>query len=299
MSVRRTHHNLVWIDLERPSPEEVRALMQEFSLDPLLGEELLSPSVRPKAEKYPDYLYVVLHFALGGASPSIHEIDCIVGKRFLITARYAPLPPLDAFAKTFDVHAALAEGERHAGHLFLALVRALYRAGSEELEEARKALTGAEQRIFDGEEKHMVAELSNIARGLLSSRNALRAHAEVLSSLEPIASSLFGDAFGFRVRALMGDHAKVYSSLLSNYDFLDELRETNNSLLAVKQNEVMKVLTVLAFIILPLTLLTQLFSTRAVGTPIVGSPGDFWTILAMLLVLGAILAYFFKKKGWL
>ena len=98
MSVRRTHHNLVWIDLERPSPEEVRALMREFSLDPLLGEELLSPSVRPKAEKYPDYLYVVLHFALGGASPSIHEIDCIVGKRFLITARYANEQGREVFA---------------------------------------------------------------------------------------------------------------------------------------------------------------------------------------------------------
>ncbi|MSR70943.1 hypothetical protein EXS62_02795, partial [Candidatus Kaiserbacteria bacterium] len=84
MITRYAQRNLVWVDLVAPSAAEVRAVMQEFSLDPVIAEELTSPSPRSKVERRGENLYLVLHFpALRAhhARPE-QEIDFVVGKHF-------------------------------------------------------------------------------------------------------------------------------------------------------------------------------------------------------------------------
>ena len=107
MLTRYAQHNLVWIDLVSPTPPEVRALMKEFDLDPLIAEELLLPSFKSKVERRNDALYVILHFPAlragdptgGSAQRPEQEIDFIIGKHFLITTRYETIEPLHSFAR--------------------------------------------------------------------------------------------------------------------------------------------------------------------------------------------------------
>ena len=80
---------------------------------------------------------------------------------------------------------------------------------------------------------------------------------------------------------------------------LNELRETNNSLLSTKQNEIMKVLTIVSFIAYPLTILAALFQMNTKYTPIVGMPNDFWIVTGTMFIVAIIFYLYFKSKKWL
>jgi magnesium transporter len=308
MLTRYVQHNLTWVDLVAPTPTEVRALMQEFKLDPLLAEELLLPSFKPKVERRGDAIYVILHFPTlrvgapqGGSSPRPEqEVDFIVGKHFLITTRYETIDPLHSFAKAFEVNSVLGRGgATHGGHLFASMVRKLYDALSAECDNVHRHLMDIEEHIFNGDERRMVIELSQTGRTIHDFRQSLLPHHEMLESLEPTAARFFGQEFSYYARELMGSYERIERSLGNLYGSLQELRATNDSLLNTKQNEIMKTLTVLAFLFLPLTFITGLFGMNTTSDPVIGMHGDFWILAGMMVALAVCFFIYFKHKRWL
>ena len=85
----------------------------------------------------------------------------------------------------------------------------------------------------------------------------------------------------------------------NNINSVAELREINNSLVSTKQNEVMKILTIMAFVTFPLSLLASIFGMNTVYLPIVGHSLDFWIIIGIMA--GATICFFafFKHNRWL
>ncbi len=297
---RYAQHSLVWVDLVSPSSSEVRALMKEFALDPLIAEELLTPSFKPKVERRGDAVYVILHFPalkLAGTRPE-QEIDFVVGKHFLITTRYETIDPLHSFAKAFEVSTVLGrDGAQHGGHLFISLVRSLYQALSDECVEIRRHLQYIEDRIFSGDERGMVVQLSHVGRTIHDFRVSLQPHHEMLNSLEPAAGRFFGVEFGYYVRELVGAYERVLRTLENLHGSLEELRATNDSLLTTKQNETVQKLTVVAFIFLPLSFMASLFGMSNV--PGFATPAGFWYAAATMVIIAAACFGYFKHKGWL
>lgn len=302
MVTRYAQHSLTWIDLVAPAPAEVRALMREFDLDPLIAEELLTPSFKPKVERRGDAIFAVLHFPaprLAGVRAQ-QEIDFVIGKHYLITTRYENIDPLHSFAKAFEVSSVLGRGgATHGGHLFASMTKSLYDALGNECDLLHERLTDIEERIFGGDEKNMVIELSHAGRIIFDFNQSLLPHREMLSSLEANASRFFGPEFSYYVRGLIGSYERVLQTLSHLRDSLGELRATNDSLLNTKQNEIMKTLTVLAFVFLPLSFIAGLFGMNTLHNPIVGSPLDFWTIVGGMAVVAAGCFVYFKRKGWL
>ena len=92
---------------------------------------------------------------------------------------------------------------------------------------------------------------------------------------------------------------RLLESINSSLDSVTELRNTNDSLLSTKQNEIMKTLTVVAFITLPLSVIANIFNMTTVYTPIVGMPNDFWIITGIMLVTTILLFAYVKYKRWL
>ena len=96
MKTVHRYKSLTWVDLESPTTEEVRSIMGEYNVDPLVGEELLTPTVRPKVDLYPNLIYMILHFpALAHMARSTREIDFVIGKEFIITTHYGPIEFFD------------------------------------------------------------------------------------------------------------------------------------------------------------------------------------------------------------
>lgn len=304
MLTRYVHGDITWIDAETPTHEEVRTVMEEFALDPLVAEELLSPSMRDKVEVTEHSLYLVLHFPAAKHSHTIshaQEIDFVAGDHFIITTRYDSIDPLHKFSKVFEVNSILDRSDfGQSGHaMLLFMLSKLYRFVGNELEYLGDRLEETESNVFEGREKEMVVELSMIARDLLNFKQAMVAHRDVLVSLEDCIRSLFGDTAARNVRAVLGDYYRINASIVAHTDSLKELRDTNTGLLYTKQNEIMKTLTIMAFVTFPLTLLAAIFGMNTQNTPLVGNEYDFW-ILVGIMALGTVVFFtYFKYKNWL
>lgn len=298
-----THKHLRWIDLESPTHEEVRKIMQEFDLHPLVAEELLTPSLKPKVDRYADFIYLILHFPAFRHSHGENknqEVDFIIGRDFLITTHYDTIDPLHKFSKVFEVSSVLDRSDigSHAGYLFFYMVRKLYKALDHELEYLGDSLSEVETRIFAGKEREMVMELSGISRDLLNFKQAVLPHQSVLESFDAAARRFFGEDFTYHTRSITADYYRVQGLIESHMDTLGELRETNNSLLSTKQNEIMKILTIMTFITAPLALFAATLQIDTKARPVVGLDNDFWIILGIMAVAVLLFFFYFKKKGW-
>ena len=305
MLSRHTQGDLVWVDVVSPTQDEVRELMEEFLLDPLVADELIAPSVRSRVDARDEYFYLVLHFPafkhLHDIAGTALELDFIVGKKWIITTRYSEMDPLHDFSRLFEMETLLDRKSmsEHAGNIFYYMLSELYRVLFDELVHISARLDTAEEHVFKGEEKEMVKELSNISRDLLNYRQALNNHAEMLRSVEAPGVALFGYEYARTLRSVLGEYERLAAAILNNRESLDELRQTNDSLLSTKQNEIMKIFTIMAFVTFPLTLFTSLFGMNTSVTPIVGRPYDFWIIVGFMLGVAMAFFAFFKYKKWL
>lgn len=303
MKSRYEQHGLTWVDLESPTLDDVRGIIAEFDVSALVAEELLLPSGKPRAEMYDDYLYIILHFPALRHSHQMREqeVDFVVGRNFVITAHYETIDPLHKFSKVFEVNSILEKNEvgDHAGFLFFFMLKKLYKAVEHELEYIRRDLGEIEEHVFLGHEASMVAAISASARDLLNLRQTIEPHHEVLHTLESEGTRLFGEDFLPYLRALSNEYYRVHTHILRETESLHELRETNNSLLTTKQNETMKIFTVLAFFTFPLALITEVINIDSVHNPIRGLPYDFWITVGILGLTALGMLIYFKNKRWL
>lgn len=278
-------------------------LINDFHVEPMVAEELLLPSTKPRAEFRRDYIYAVLHFpALRHSHRSKEqEVDFIIGRSFLITTHYENIDPIHNFSKVFEVNSALETSNigDHAGHIFYAMLKRLYKGVEHELEFIKKDLINIEEHVFSGEEVEMVQAISRVARDLLNLRQILEPHREVLHTIESEGGSFFGEDFMPYLRGLSNEYYKVHNHIMRLTESLHELRETNNSLLGTKQNETMKIFTIMAFMTFPLTLIAATFSTHAQAMPIIGSKHDFWIILGIMALTALTMLTFFRSRRWL
>lgn len=303
MLSRHTYGDLTWIDLEAPTHKEAHDIAREFTLVPLIADELILPSAKPRVEFYEAYVYVILHFpAVRNSNKHFEqEVDFIIGRNFIITTHYDIIDPLHKFSKVFQVNSIL-EREQfgdHAGHLFFYMLRKLYRGIEYEIDHVRHDLMHIEENIFAGREVEMVKALSRSARDLLNMRQTMEPHREVLKTLETDGTRFFGDKFMPYLRALANEYYRVHNHIMRNTDSLHELRETNNSLLSTKENETMRTLTLMALLTFPLSLFVAIFDINATSNPIIGRPFDFWIIVGAVVFSGTLMLWYFKHRKWL
>ncbi len=305
MISRYTYKDLVWVDVQSPTQEEVRTLMEEFSIHPLAADELLTPTLRPKVDLYPNFIYLILHFpAISHKHDGGHdqEIDFIVGKNFLITTHYGLIDPIHEFSKVFEVNSILEKSNigNHAGFILFYIMKELYKMLDKELDHVRNDFSNIESKVFNGKERDMVGAISHLNRDLLNFKQTIRPHKEVLESFELAGTKFFGQDFSYYLRTITGEFYKVSTILDGHRETLLELRDTNDSLLTAKTTEIMKTLTVTAFIILPLTFIVSLFGMNVPNIPIASDPSGFWIIIGIMGVVGVCLfAYFKFVKKWM
>ncbi|MEY4747352.1 MAG: hypothetical protein RLZZ416_401 [Candidatus Parcubacteria bacterium] len=303
MHSRYQHNGLVWIDLESPTRDEVQDIVNEFGVEPLVAEELLLPSTKPHAEYHGDYLYLVLHFPALRHSHKTREqeVDFLIGKKYLVTTHYETIDPLHKFSKVFEVNSLLDKSNLgdHAGYMFYYMLKKLYQSVEHEVEYIRHELAIIEEHIFSGHEVQMVETISRNARDLLSLRQRIEPHRDVLREFETVGAQFFGESFAPYVRALSDEYYRVHNHVMREIESLHELRETNDSLLTTKQNETMRILTIMALLTFPLSLFVAIFDVNTVSNPISNIPNGFWVIVGSVFVAGVGMLWYFRYRKWL
>src|SRR3989344_1769174 len=223
MIKRHTHKHLVWIDVENPTNEEIRGIMQEFDLHPSVAQELLLPTVKPRVELHKNLIYLILHFpALKHAHSGDmnQEIDFVIGENFIITTRYDNIDPINKFSKIFEVNSILDKSNigDHAGYIFYYMIKEMYQSLANELDSIKDSLKEIENEIFNGKEREMVTTISKVSRDLLNFHHATGAHKHALKSFESAASGFFGATFSFYIKDILNEYYKIDNSASSNIE---------------------------------------------------------------------------------
>ncbi len=304
MITRHERGGMHWVDLEAPSREELRAIMEEFSIDSAIEEEIIIPTPYPLALSFPDYTYLILHFPTAEASGGARnqEIDIIVGKDFLITVRYEVVGSILSLHKAFEAEELLGIPKKDAGPALVErVIRRLYAAMTEEVDRAAKKLDRIEADIFSGKERKTVRAISEAGRVLLRFDTTLARHEEPLSLfLEELTDTrYFGKKFKEQAMRIEAERVHVASLVASYRAVAGELRTTNDSLLSASQDEALKIFTLLTVAFLPLTFIAGLFGMHTEFEPITGHPFDFWLILILMFVVELLLILFMRLKKWL
>ena len=299
-----SYKNVTWIDLENPTQEEVRELMKKYEIHPLAAEELLLPTTRSKADRYDDYIFLVLHFPAWKHShkETRQEIDFIIGKNYIVTARYDTIDPLHKFAKMFEVNSVLERngliGE-HAGYMFYYMMREIYHSLHDELEAIKDNFDDIEKKTFTGKEKEMVFEISNVSRELLTFKHATNLHEDIIASFSEAAAKFFDPDFSHYIEAIKSEFMRVNKTVVSLAESLSELRQTNNALLEAKQNKIMMTFTAITILSSVVTIILSWFLIEAVDTPFKESPHEFVFVGLVAFVTALVLALAMKAKKWL
>jgi magnesium transporter len=304
MITRYEQQGVMWIDVERPTVEEVEILVEELNLGPLVEQEMLTPTLKPRLDVYPSFMYVVLHFPATRdtrGTQDTHEVDMVIAKNFVITVHYESVSAILDFARTFETALLLKHEDidLHSGHVLFELSTRLYQSVEDELDAIEDSVALIESSIFESRERQMVKPISLMTRELLNHKRIIANQEETLKKFENAGVSLFGDEFRGYVASMSALHYRVLNRAHMLMETLTELRSTNDSLLSTKQNEIMKNLTVVASVLLPLSLIASLFGMNTVNNPIAGSPYDFWIVSGIMVVVGVAITLYFAFKRWL
>jgi magnesium transporter len=301
---------MTWVDLESPTREEIVHILEEFELPELVGEEMYTSTIRSKVDLYENCIYLILHFpflsktrsAKAHTSNPDQEIDFIIGKKFIITVRYENQSPLQVFAKNFEVSTKLDRDSlsRHAGFIFVEMMKELYRASLHELEDIGAEIREIEGKIFKGEEEAMVKRISLTNRKMLDFKQAIRFHGDLHRSYEVASKQFFGEQYGYYASLTLSEYNKVNSVLEGNRDTLSELQRTNDSLLSTKTNDIMRTFTIMTFVMIPLSVITGIFGMNTVPELIfIKSITDFFFIVGAMIIIALVMFLFFRIRKWL
>jgi magnesium transporter len=297
---------LRWIKLDHPGPPEQAWLQENYDFHALDLEDVLSRNQRPKIDVYDDYLFTVLHFPVFDSAAGrlgAGELDLFVGPGFLITIPNQPLQPVEYLFERCRQKEELRDQlfSRGAGYLLYRIVDDGFDYCFPMLRKIGNKLDALEEDIFEGRsDKDLVRDISNVKQEIINFRKVIRPQRPVLRDLEKVKQRYLAEDLDLEIYFddIVDAHERIWD-MLENYKEVGEaLEETNESVISHRVNDILRVLTSISVIVLPLTLLASIWGMN-VGVPGEGDETAFWAIVGgmVLLLVGMLVA--FRRRGWL
>ena len=292
-----------WIDFEDPSADDILYLQENFDIHPLAIEGLVTPTYRPKATEYHNCLFLTLHIPLFDQKSRTTypgELDILITKDHLITGHIENIPQLSSFFHSLEE----SEGKRRLymnktpAHLLYKIMELLLDSFFPNLDHIHERLLDIEEKVFNGQEKEMVFEISVVKRDILNFRRTLKPQRSIIESLTQMKSNLINHELIPYFQDLIGTNIRLWNALESNKETIESLEETNNSLLSNKLEFTMKVLTVFSAIMMPMTVYSNILAMSA-DIPFGKSPHAFSIHVSIMLMLSLFTIILFKIKKWL
>lgn len=303
MVVRLKHGKLRWFQLQNPTQEEVRSVLKELDISPILVTDLTSPVPKNSVQCVDGVIKVTLDFPVVKRIDVEHpyEVKFIILKNSLVTVQYEEMEGIDRFKRQFEVATTLRKHQKHitGADLFLSIIGNIYDSASTKLDYIESRLSEIEDEVFKDNERQMVASISSVSKKLITFRHILRGHEDIFRQLRVSLQLVYKDNYVHELETMQGQFFLLQRHTNTLFETLTALRETNTAMLTTRQNEVIKNLTIMAFITFPLTLLSSMFGMNVHSAPIIGNEGDFWIIVGIMIT--AVIAFFsfFKYRGWI
>ena len=283
-----------WIDIVKPSKEDVDFVRAEHDFHPVILEELLTPSSRARVERYHDYLYLVYHMPVYDERLKTSrqaEIDFLITKDKVITVRYEELEPMGALIGKLNGNPQFAEQIMSGTSLALVyhILQSLLGFSLRQLRHIEEKIRDASLKIFEGSEKNLLQNISYTKRDLLDYRLVSKPQEILFASLTGVGSSFWEADAKIYLDDLAGENLKIQQYLENYLQTISSLEQTNAQLLTIKINRTIQTFTMLAFFTFPLVLFSTVYSIDN-RTPV------FWLGFAAIAVATACLPFILKNR---
>jgi magnesium transporter len=296
---------LRWINIERPGPAERAWLEEHFEFHPLDYEDVLSRNQRPKIDEYDDYLFIVLYFPVFDKTVgrlNAAELDIFIGPDFLITIPNTPIPPVEYLFERCrsneDVRAAMFSNG--SGYLLYKIVDDSFDYCFPMLRKIGNKLDALEDDIFEERAEEVVRDISNVKQEIINFRKVIRPQRPVLRDLEKVKQRYLASDFDLEIYFddIVDAHERIWDMLENYKEVAEALEETNESVISHRLNDILRVLTSISVVILPLTLIASIMGMNTWVPGEHNEEGFFVVLGVMALVLLGLVAYF-RKRRWL
>jgi magnesium transporter len=296
---------LTWVNVVAPDVATAQGLAERFGWHPLDVEDIVSKRQRPKVDDYVDegYLFAVLHFPFYDKQVqrlNAAELDVFIGNDYVVTIPNRDLHPVTRLFARCEDDARLREQlfARGSGRLVYEVLDDLFDYCFPILDKIAHKLDVIEDEMFEGRSQEVVRDISNVKQEIISYRKIIKPERSTLRVLERRVESFLPEELEEYFDDIV-DAAERIWDILDNYkEVVEALESTNESVISHRQNDVIRVLTVISATLLPLTFVTGVFGMNVVY-PGEGTHAAFWVIVVALVGIAAAALGFFRWKRWL
>ncbi len=272
-----------------------------LDIHPLVLEDIVHTGQRPKVEDMGNYLYIVVKMLVTGSSAhdfDAEQVSFILGSNFVLSFQEREGDVFDA------IRDRLKKGKgriRKAGSDYLAytLIDAIVDNYFVVLETLGEKIEAIQEDVLSAPDPSTLKEIQDKKREMILLRKSVWPLREAISGLERGESPLIGDS----VRPYLRD---VYDHTIQVIDTVESFRDTIAGTLDIylssvsnKMNEVMKVLTIIATIFIPLTFIAGIYGMNFKNMPELDWEWGYLTVWIVIIVLGGLMLIGFKRKKWL
>lgn len=293
--------SLLWANFFEHEPEQERALMaSRFGLHKLAIQDAQRDRHQPKIEAFPDYVFILLK-GLGPDTGSFEfgtiQIALFIGKRFLITRHSGRSSSIERLLAELQADPSGCAGGPAA--LALRLSRISVDRYVQRLMTLEPRLEVLEQEIIDNPNDGLLAELTGYKTDLRKFRRVLLYHVQVFEELKQHPPPQVGADHVHEVRDVFENQERASSLATLYYEVATDLSEGYISMASHRLNNIMKVLTIVTVVFVPLSFLAGIYGMNFENMPELRSRSGYFVLLSLMGGIAATLLFVFRRKRWL
>ena len=293
-----------WLDvIGLGNAELIEAIGERYGLHALALEDAVHVHQRPKVDEYDSHLFVVARMTNAVDCPGTEQVSMFLGKNFVITFQERDGDCFEPVRERIRQHSRIRT--KGADYLMYALIDAILDNYFPRMEEYRERLEHLEDHLMKARSKDAMTELHEIRRDLRQLRKLLWQHRESINSLLRLEHDLINRETSIYVRDCY-DHSVQLLDVAESYrEYCTDLRDLHLAEVSMKTNDVMKVLTLIATVFMPMSFIAGLYGMNFDhDVSPWNMPETHWTYgypfaIVLMIAIALVLLLFFWRKGWI
>ena len=286
----------VWIDIHKPTAEDMEFLEKHFKLDKLCIDDIKTPVLRPKIDNYNSYLFVVLHTVkLIDKRYRRIELDFAIGKDFLITSHYENLPNVEAIKQRCEKEDLLSNLDILMYHLVSGLIDSY----NPVMEKINNEISEFEKTFLNNPTKEQLSTATQLQKYVVDMRRIAGPERETINQLTKPTYSFFNEKSQMYFRDAYDRIYRVTEQADTFHALLSSSLQVYFSMVSMKLNEVVTLLTIIFTITIPPTVIGTFYGMNFRDIPLSSDPWGFYAVMGISLAISGSMLLFFKKKGWI
>ncbi|KYC53686.1 MAG: Magnesium transport protein CorA [Candidatus Methanofastidiosum methylothiophilum] len=287
-----------WIDIVDATPDEISRLGDIFELHPVTIEDFADEGTRVKIEVFENYTFIVLYTLSMEDRLTKYEYDVLISENFIITKDTRKDSKILGKLKNDDkaLYKILNKGPDFLLHMIMDKIIDAYFCIIEDLDVTVEKI---EDELFEKGNKESLKKVIELKRDVSLFKRIVVSEREELLGLLRKESLFVADETKIYFRDNYDSIISIFDSLDSMRDSLIGIQDTYLSYTSNRLNEIMKVLTIIATIMMPLTLISGIYGMNFEYMPELKWRYGYYITLTLMFIIGSVMLYYFRKKEWL